>query len=81
MEKISLATGSLGQSRVLEKLLKISLEKISPADILDYSDTSGLPELRVALAALHDNIVSGDNIFITSSGQQALALLTETCVI
>jgi 2-aminoadipate transaminase len=77
MAEISLASGSLGQSPVLEKILSKALRGINPRDLLDYGDTMGLPELRQVVAGLHGGKVSPENILITSSSQQALFLITE----
>lgn len=77
MAQLNLASGSLGQSSVLEKILTKALRGINPRDLLNYGDTLGLAELREVLAGLHGGKVHQENILITSSGQQSLFLITE----
>src|SRR3989344_5432634 len=74
MEKISLASGSLGNNPILERVLKESLSNIDPKILLNYSDCLGLKELRKQISKLYQNITE-ENIMITSSAQQALAII------
>ena len=75
MDKISFATGSLGNVPVLEKVLKQSIVEVDPKLLLGYSDPSGLPELRKQIADLYDSGIAKENIMITSSVQQALGIV------
>lgn len=75
MDKISFASGSLGNVPVLEKVLKQSIAEIDPKLLLGYSDPSGLPELRKQIADLYDSGIAKENIMITSSVQQALGIV------
>ena len=75
MDKISFATGSLGNVPVLEKVLKQSIAEIDHKLLLGYSDPSGLPELRKQIADLYDSGIAEENVMITSSAQQALGIV------
>ena len=65
MDKISFATGSLGNVPVLEKVLKQSIAEIDHKLLLGYSDPSGLPELRKQIADLYYSGIAKENIMIT----------------
>lgn len=75
-EKISFATGSLGDMPMLEEIIENILQRLPAQALLDYSDPQGLPLLREAIAALHnsgrDNKIRGENVLITTSAEQAL---------
>jgi 2-aminoadipate transaminase len=75
MKQISFACGSLGETRILEDVLRESFSEIDPKTLLFYSNPLGMPELRCSIAEFHGQ--AQDNIAITSSAQQALAIVFE----
>jgi 2-aminoadipate transaminase len=71
-----LATGSLGRVPLLESILKEALRQLDPGLLLHYGEPMGMPELRHRIAGLHPG-VDADQVMITASAQQGLALVLE----
>ncbi len=74
---ISFASGSLRNVPVLERVLRQSLSEVNTKMLLGYADPLGLPELRKRVAELHEAGLTKENVMITSSAQQGLALVFE----
>ncbi len=75
LSEISFSGGSLGNIPILEKILKSILLELNPRILLDYSDPSGLTELREEIVNLNKSKLHKENILITSSAQQALEII------
>jgi 2-aminoadipate transaminase len=74
--RISFATGSLGSVPLLESVIKEALGQVDPSLLLFYGDPMGMPELRRLIARLHPR-VDADQVMITTSVQQGVALVLE----
>jgi 2-aminoadipate transaminase len=74
MKKISFASGSLGKNRLLEGVLKKAIGKVNAGKLMNYENPLGLPELRESIAKLYGKNITAENVMITSSSQQALAI-------
>ena len=72
---ISFAGGSLGHIPLLEKVLADSIAKIDPRKLLEYGDPLGMTELLTEIAHLYGNGINYKSIMVTTSAQQALALI------
>jgi 2-aminoadipate transaminase len=75
MKNICLATGSLGENQILEKVLNTALDRADVRTLLNYENCQGMPGLREKIASMFDGNISEDNVLITSSSQQALSLI------
>lgn len=75
MEKISFATGSLGNNPIIEEALKDALAKVDVKLLLNYESSLGMVEFRKKIAEIYGRSINEDNIMVTSSSQQALAIV------
>lgn len=75
MQKISLASGSLGDSMVIKKLLFSITKDVDPVLIMNYEDCRGLKELRQEIININKLDLNDDAVLITSSAQQALRII------
>jgi 2-aminoadipate transaminase len=73
---ISFATGSLGSVPLLESVIGDALRHVDPGLLLRYGDPMGMPELRHRIARFHPG-VDADQVMVTASAQQGLALVFE----
>lgn len=69
MKEINFACGSIGKIGFLEDLIQEALSSVKTESLFYYSNALGTPELREAVAELHNADVS--EVMITSSSQQS----------